>query len=180
MSLPPSFPEIYLDAIDRQARLLFSRKDLSKDAAEEMATDLRVELSKLDATIASITGQMDARKGDPEWRASAKRALHGYRRQRDSILHLLQLARSTLSAITRQMKGAEETERARIREANAEACERMAIQAREAKIQRIAAANEETNRFNVRFRAVVRRELGQEVFDRLMRMAQDESSEKAS
>lgn len=94
------FPDIPLDAVNKAASLLFSRKDtVTEDEATGLKDNLLEKIQELDRAIASINGQLDSRKDDPEWEQSARRALRGYNRQRDSLKTFLATVNTTINAL---------------------------------------------------------------------------------
>jgi hypothetical protein len=173
-----AFPEINLDAINRQAALLFARKDATTDDAKSLVSDLRAELHRIDNAISSINGQLHTRTDDPAWRKSANLALTKYREQKISVAVLLKTARAALETISQHLISERRIKEKQIARDNILITEEVGARERErrhaAKLKNIAAASEESHRFEVAFRKIVRREFGEEVFNRLITTTQQE------
>jgi len=99
------WPTISLDAVNREAaRLLSSGEKADTSAVAALEKSLVEKGAEIAQAITSIEGQLAARHGDPQWRASAKRALNGYCAQQSNLKAHLKTCRGLLHFLTTQIK----------------------------------------------------------------------------
>lgn len=100
------WPQISLDAINREAARLLSKGAEKPDTAavSGLEANLLQKGAEIAQAIASIQGQLAARKDDKKWRSSAKRALNAYELQQSNIRAHLKTCRGLLHFLTAQLK----------------------------------------------------------------------------
>ncbi len=157
-----TFPEIYLEAVNAQARRLLNGKSENPEPVESLVADLQAKLAELDAALSSIKRQLiDRASTDNSWAKSARHAARKYRQQRNSILALLKTARSVLMLINEERA---RLAKASIRSAALEAVEaerRNKAKEREARIQM---ANNEQEAWTRAFKKVCKARLNESLY----------------
>lgn len=172
-----TFPDIPLAAVNRAAALLFSRRDkATREEAEVLRQDLSEKMEQIDRAIDSINGQLETRT-DPEWQASARRALRQYYRASKRIHTQLKTCRTILSVIDAQNR---RLNRAAKEEAAQAAQVALTDHKHALKMERISAAQEETRQWGISFRRLVRAEIGEQRFKALCDQANLETQNKTN
>ena len=156
--MKPIWPEIHLDAVNKAAAELFSRRDTANsDETKRLVGDLTSYLDDLVCIISSIDGQLETRS-DPIWKASALRARRKYKRQVTAITTSLKTARLLLETINSQNARREKSRRVETSR-TLSAQERFARE--QARLTRIEAANTETQVWCAEFKKVCKAALGE-------------------
>lgn len=147
-----TFPDIPLDAVNKAASLLFSRKDsATQDEALGLKGNLVEKIGEIDRAISSIHEQLAKRTDDPDWEKSARRALRRYHAQKESVLKFLSSANAILNGIDAHNARVARTERhiGQIRVGHAK------------KMERVAAANNDVQLWSTEFKQVCKEALGE-------------------
>lgn len=156
--MKPAWPEIHLDAVNKAAAELFSRRDtVNSDETKRLVGDLTSYLDDLNCIISSIDGQLETRT-DPIWEESALRARRRYKRQATGVIASLKTARLLLETINSQNARREKSLRVET-ERVLTAKERLARE--QARLSRIKAANTETQVWCAEFKKVCKSALGE-------------------
>lgn len=159
------FPDIHLEPVNRAAAMLFSRKEnVTGDQAQALHADLLKTRLEVARAITSIKGQLATREYDPEWTPSAKRALIHYMEMKKAIDQFLKTTNLLLCAIAAKSKRQDVLA---IREAQ----EQLEAANRRAKLERIKAANDESQQWQRAFRRAVKDRFGPEVLAELIEAA---------
>lgn len=163
------FPDVYLDAVNREAARLMATKKPDAEPVRALVVDLSAKLAELDKALSAIKRQLtDRGNDDPKWKRAAMHARAKYRQQYNSILSLLKTARTTLQMIDSQTARATATERA---ERNLGAQAEARRKREEERLARIAAARNENEAFSRAFKKVCKQELGEPLYLSLVEKA---------
>lgn len=167
-----TWPEIHLEAVNKQAAFMLSRKGCDPAPIISYEKSIRSDLETVDRAIRSISGQLQTRF-DPDWAPGARRALKGYYTQRNSLKKMLHAASEALSVVRTRIKENEKTARA----LEIESAHEKAREANQSKrMERINAANEQSQRTYVIFKRMVAELVGREKCIELLQAASKEAN----
>jgi hypothetical protein len=170
-----SFPDIHLEAVNKSAAFLLSKRGADPKPVEEYISTIRSDMERVDEAIASITGQLKTRT-DPRWAPSALLARNKYRAQKRTLMKMMGAANQAMTLINSRIREDEKTRRMRETAAGVELTRKANAQAR---LKRIAAANNTDNRALILFRRKVAKLLGDEAACRLCDEAREEAQLEA-
>jgi hypothetical protein len=162
-----SFPDIHLEAVNKTAAFLLTKKGVDPKPAEEYISTIRADMERVDAAISSINGQLKTRT-DPGWAPAAIRARNKYLAQKKTLRLMMHSANEILLTIRSRLR----------KDVHADAL-KSADEVRDRKqkerMERIAAAAQFDNRTHVLFKRKVAKILGEERCIALLKEAEEEA-----